>query len=557
MTELSAAGVAGDNSEREVFEHALELGVAFTEYVDVDSFKASLGNKNPHTEDGFGGRSEEHLVALLQSGATKNLKSYLRNSQWPAESDARRNQWMNLCGHLVKAGGGLYQELAKDALAQDSEETLSLPPFVDSEHLHSYHLNQHGIHTAKEVITVIANLSPDIIYCPLLYPLVCLFLHYMTPEACFDCVQALLAADRTLYLAQAKKNNEATALVLRDLAKKYTKQAYVLVVRSSKNVDAVFEPWIWWIFKDLPFQYLVRIIDSYLLEGYKVFFRVALSILILFTKDSNRRGSRNSPVTNISAAISRFCSSMPYEPKKLLKAGFSIRGLTRREIHKLQAKHEAYLRSLPATDELPAVASTLSAGQTSLSHSFNGPSYLLKTKTQILTPDMLHALWGWIPIRLTLKKLERLFSSEVDGTTLRTLYTRSQHAQHTILVIKSTDGSIFGAFCSEPWFTRHEKNQPHMSFFGTGETFVFTMYPSMKKFPWAGATVQTRGHTSDHFMAGDDTMLIIGSGNGEAIYLDNMMSSCRSTHCDTFVNEPLCEAQDFSCQVVEVFGFVD
>lgn len=35
--------------ERVIFEHSLELGVAFTEFVDVDAFRASLGKKNPHT----------------------------------------------------------------------------------------------------------------------------------------------------------------------------------------------------------------------------------------------------------------------------------------------------------------------------------------------------------------------------------------------------------------------------------------------------------------------------------------------------------------------------
>lgn len=44
-----------DNSDlskvenRVVFEHSLELGVAFSEFVDVDHFKASLGSRNPHT----------------------------------------------------------------------------------------------------------------------------------------------------------------------------------------------------------------------------------------------------------------------------------------------------------------------------------------------------------------------------------------------------------------------------------------------------------------------------------------------------------------------------
>lgn len=67
------------------------------------------------TEDKFGGRSEDHLLVLLRSGSQRNLKSYLRNSQWPAESDARRHLWENLCSHLFeKDKGNLYKEIAEE-----------------------------------------------------------------------------------------------------------------------------------------------------------------------------------------------------------------------------------------------------------------------------------------------------------------------------------------------------------------------------------------------------------------------------------------------------------
>lgn len=45
------------------------------------------------------------------------------------------------------------------------------------------------------------------------------------------------------------------------------------------------------------------------------------------------------------------------------------------------------------------------------------------------------------------------------------------------------------------------------------------------------------------------------NSNGEAIQLDENLLHCRTEHCDTFDNPPLCSDQDFTCKVVEVYGF--
>lgn len=136
----------GKGNDSVVFEHSLELGVAFSEYVDVDDFKATLGSKNPHTEDGFGGKSEEHLLVLLKAGSHKNLKTYLRQCDWPPESDTRHRLWENLCVHLLKAGGNLFEDLAQERYGKFSrEEDIPLPTFVDPRYTHHRHLNKDGI----------------------------------------------------------------------------------------------------------------------------------------------------------------------------------------------------------------------------------------------------------------------------------------------------------------------------------------------------------------------------------------------------------------------------
>lgn len=107
---------------------------------------------------------------------------------------------------------------------RSADEDIELPPFVDPEHLHSYFLNASGILAVKKVMNVISRMSPDIIFCPLLYPMSSIFLHYMSPEACYNCMQALLGVNKAsmFFLTQSKTKTEASKYVLLDLAKKYT-----------------------------------------------------------------------------------------------------------------------------------------------------------------------------------------------------------------------------------------------------------------------------------------------------------------------------------------------
>ncbi|KAH3811229.1 hypothetical protein DPMN_139636 [Dreissena polymorpha] len=112
---------------------------------------------------------------------------------------------------------------------------------------------------------------------------------------------------------------------------------------------------------------------------------------------------------------------------------------------------------------------------------------------------------------------------------------------------------IFGAFCSADWSVRRQKSSL-LSYFGTGETFIFTLYPIKQKYEWVGLKDENIPNTANMFQAGDNSILTIGGGHGEAIFLDENLLHCRSEKCDTFNNEPLSQSEDFKCKVVEVYG---
>jgi len=76
---------------------------------------------------------------------------------------------------------------------------------------------------------------------------------------------------------------------------------------------------------------------------------------------------------------------------------------------------------------------------------------------------------------------------------------------------------VFGAYCSSKWLERNKKDcrGNRQAYFGTGETFLFSLYPGKAKYPWVGiAEVENINilHANELFMAADQKMITIGGG---------------------------------------------
>jgi hypothetical protein len=105
----------------------------------------------------------------------------------------------------------------------------------------------------------------------ILHPLCATLLHYMKADETFASVIRFLGTGSN-YLIQSDVSLYASFHTLLALLKKHRHSAYNFLKRrvgSSDDVKLaeVFRPWSEWIFKHLPFDYLVRIMDCYLVEG--------------------------------------------------------------------------------------------------------------------------------------------------------------------------------------------------------------------------------------------------------------------------------------------------
>lgn len=100
------------------------------------------------------------------------------------------------------------------------------------------------------------------------------------------------------------------------------------------------------------------------------------------------------------------------------------------------------------------------------------PFYILGVtpnfKVGVLSPTLMEALRSFFPQSICEENFWLKFSLQRDGTSLPTLLSKVRTSQHTILGVETTDGYVFGAFCSSPW-----RVQP--SWFGSRNCFLWRL----------------------------------------------------------------------------------
>ncbi|XP_017088885.1 GTPase-activating protein skywalker isoform X1 [Drosophila bipectinata] len=539
-------------------------------------------------------RSHTEIQQLLQQGKKRDVKNILRENSWPINSPIRSQLWPLLCGqHQTKQQmlDGFYWEMVHQVFGTTelSEKPIMLPAFVDATHCLPYHLTSTGRAVADRIVNVLGYDCPDITYSPVLYPITSILLHFMSEEEAYICLAGLVGSKEKVFINQTKLQHEVTWKTVMQIAKKHTKSAisYFQRICPGLKLERVFMDWCWWILAGLPFQHLVRIMDCFFHEGIKVLYRVALVILNLFHKEcqSNNEWSPDNIKNDIGNALIKFCKKIPVSPAKLLHAAFSIRGLSTQYISRIFIKTEMLLKSRSvlnsgskqliksrSSDNLPTSQSqvniqmmshtlTIREGEKSPGHRAiaMGVYPIHNLKSQVCTNEDLFTLWSWLPVRITMYQPVLLYTTEEHGCSLTTFYVRVEQHEPTLLMIKTCNNEVFGAYCSSRWFERNVKDDKgqRQAYFGTGETFLFSLYPERAKYPWVGIEGdKDLGHSSELFMAADSKMITIGGGEGQAIWMDENIRFGKTDSCKTFNNPPLCPSGDFEIRVLEVYGFV-
>lgn len=545
-----------------VLEEESDIYEVFPPHVDTSS--VPILTDSPTKKPAL--KTYNEVYGLLQSGRKREVKQIIRSNSWPINSTIRSQLWPVLCqqhAHDKSILEGFYWDMVNQIFGTTElpDKPILLPQFVESGHCIAYHLTRKGRNVADRVVCVLGYAHPEITFSPAIYPVTAILLHYMTEEDCYNCMASLIGAKDKMF-TQTKQLYEATWRTVMQITKKHVKSAAVHLARqcTSTRTERIFMEWLWWILQGLPFTHLVRVMDCFFNEGIKVLYRVAMAIVLLFYKHSapqNSEWMKEIKEGGIDSALTKFCKQIPVTSVKVLRTAFGIRRLSSAYISRVFIKTKMVLKSRTELSSSRQLVRSRSTDNLPTSQS----QVNIQMMSHTLTIRELFTLWTWLPVRITMYQPVLLYTTEEHGCSLTTFYVRVEHHEPTVLMIKTCNNEVFGAYCSTRWYERNVKDDHgnRQAYFGTGETFLFSLYPERAKYPWVGMDCAQGDSALDHsaelFMAADSKMITIGGGEGQAIWMDENIRFGKTDRCLTFNNPPLCESGDFEIRVLEVYGF--
>ncbi|XP_037328620.2 TBC1 domain family member 24-like [Pungitius pungitius] len=541
---------------------------------------------------------------ILQSDQ-QQLKTMGREGFWATPHTLRAKAYYHIIHSInssrcIVPDRNVYYEVSKTHFGEQKISTHAVPDYMEAAEIPRYCLNKAGLNSVKKILICLGKCFPDMKFCPILAELVSLLLHFSEDEAeCFHSVSRLICYDdpNKRYIDQTFLTYRASCMTFGDLANRCCRGIRKLIASSHQNLFEFYSDWTMWIFADLPFTYAIRVLDVYLSEGYKVLYRVALALLGLYKVSVS---SRVADVEDFRTDMKRFVQSVARHctAEDLLQRAFAIRMATRRELNLLfNANVDALMQKGVGTHQRRQSVETVNFGSVS---------------SCVVTGTEMRVVWAWIPERFALFSPTRLFSTAEHGRSLASFYSHVEGNEPAVLIIKTMSEEVFGAFLSTDVIERKKHDSEGLTYFGTGECFVFTLRPSMERYQQPMVNIMTRAPTpqmtrdggsasspvppiparpltcpagtpqdpsslttpltapsQEHttakelrrpkeqeasmFIACSDSQLIIGGDGGTALCLEEDLEAGHSEPCDTFKSTRLCKGH-FKIQALEVWG---
>ena len=200
-------------------------------------------------------------------------------------------------------------------------------------------------------------------------------------------------------------------------------------------------------------------------------------------------------------------------------------------------------------------------------YEFEGNNYYANSNqtSEILTIEFIKFLYSNLPPLLSIQSLKLYYSLTNDGASINTFYHKLVDSGPTLLIIKDSNGYIFGCFCIDEWRVKS-------LYYGSQSSFVFSLNPTKQCYRYNSTNFNSSAaniNQGQYFMLAKSDSIAIGGGNdnnnnnnnnnndasGFAIWLDSSFYHGKSLNCATFGSPSLASNNYFNVSQMEVWGF--
>mmetsp|Transcript_3551 Transcript_3551/g.7125 ORF Transcript_3551/g.7125 Transcript_3551/m.7125 type:complete len:601 (+) Transcript_3551:100-1902(+) len=436
---------------------------------------------------------------------------------------------------------------------------------------------EHGEQALKRVLIALEHVI-GVECAPLLPTLAALLLTCMSESYAFTAIREM-AHGASWYFATSRREHIAHCrcfgIIIRKL---HPHTAEYLEDRGVLDDDSLEK-----IFRDmfvgvLPIHLVQRIMDVYTLEGFKVLYRVGISLFVLYKIEAAQNLVTISNADDWWSTLRTWASHRLFNFNVVMRKAYGVHGKMLRTqlrfpgrplLARIVRVEEQRLGEDYEDEGRGHDASPLGLVE---SHETIGTSgQVEEVVKRVLVKDMRarQLLANWLPITMRLTDLDLLYSTNYHGRTLERFYTRLKRAKNTILVAEAfsdkdppgTEPAIIGMYAPQAW---HPSNQVY----GDGSCFLFRISPNPKCWKWT-PTLEEATNMDDlgefavlnQFMVSRNAFISMGGNRdgSSGFRINEDLTIGESSPAAGFDNEPLHgvgEGSVFQLGLVEVYGLV-
>ena len=361
--------------------------------------------------------------------------------------------------------------------------------------LPEHYLNEKGIQSVKEIQWLLCSVIPSVQYCPLLIRLNSLLHMFFEPYEVYFILRNILninySLNKDLHLIRWHirfdfEDNYKLISSIIDSYKELNDKSYKLGIENLEtkldiNLEAIVSDMVFNLFMGyFNFEGVYRVLVLYLREGSKIFFRIIfeifryLSSYLAGLSDKHISIIANNSSTSCSNRSSKelYYNSSDIEKIKKIKEN-KIKELIKLKTNEIKDFQSFINRALNLNitrnnnkyvfQECDANNNKIDVG------GYHIPTVLyFNDSKKLMNDELIMKLWYHFPIEYRLKDLSMIYSSRVDGFSLKNIFNsglqlieknlNNVNDYNTLFIIETKDNLKIGGVLSRLIFPTKSKN---------------------------------------------------------------------------------------------------